>query len=322
MKARGPLLLLVCALLTSSALPAGASAAPADVAELTLSSFVLEGSNGYEVEVSKAREGRRSLPALIRAIRGPFESHYMVPADPGAGMHATFGSLGVLDVSFERHSKEVVRTGPGCRSITESGVFRGSFRFVGEGGYFSVEATDPAGEVLRLPNGFCAFDSFRAARPAIPALSKTALSARAKEGTRTISFDATRLHLEPTTLFRASLHERVGPMRVEHIAAVSGKKRTFASSKRSRASVRPPWPFEGSARFRDPANGPATWTGSLSVPLPGVPPVALTGDDFTAKLCPGVPILANCLRGEAGLLRYGSGSHSQPLALARLSSLR
>ncbi|HKO39178.1 MAG TPA: hypothetical protein VJU14_12500 [Solirubrobacterales bacterium] len=291
------------------------------MAELTLSSFELEGSNGYEVEVSAAREGRQSPTALIRAIRGPFESHYIVPAALGAGIHATFGSLGQLDISFERRSKEVHRTGPGCRSITESGVFRGSFRFAGEGGYFSAEATDPAGEVLRLPNGFCAFDSFRAARPAIPALSKTALSAQAKEGSKTLSFEATRLHLEPRTLFRASLRERVGPMEVEHITAVSGKKRTFITSNESRASVRPPWPFEGSARFRDPARGPATLTGSLSVPLPGASPVALTGD-FTVKLCPRVPILSNCLRGQPGPFRYGSGSHSQPLALARLSSLR
>ena len=324
MKARGPLLLLICALVASAALPAAASGAPADAANLTLSSFELEGSSGYEVEVSTLREGRRSPTALIRALRGPFESHYMVPAELGAGVHATFGSLGQLDVSFQRRSKEVDRPEPGCRWITESGVFRGSFRFVGEDGYFSAEAIDPAGEVLRLPNGFCGFGSFRPARPAIDAMSKTALAARATEGTRTISFEATRWHLDQTTLFRASLRERVGQMRVEHIAAVSAKERTFVNSKKSRASVRPPWPFEGSARFRDPAKGPVAWTGSLSVPLPGVgaPPIALTGTDFTVKLCPGVLILANCLRNQPRPFLYGSGSHSQPLALARLSSLR
>lgn len=322
MKARGPLLLLVCALVASSALPAGASGAPADVPDLTLSTFELEASNGYEVEVSAAREGRQSPSAMVWAKRGPFESRYQVRTSLGAGIHATFGSLGQLDVSFERRSKEVDRPEPGCRWIFESGIFRGSFRFAGEGGYFSVEATNPEGEVLRLPNGFCGFGDFRPARPAIPVLSKTVLSAQATEDTGTLSFQAVRLHLDQTTLFRASLRERVGQMSVERIAAVSGGKRTFLTSKSSRGSVRPPWPFEGSARFRDPAKRPAVWTGSLSVPLPGIPSVALAGNDFTAKLCPRMRILSNCLRGEAGPFRYGSGSHSQPLALARLSSLR
>ena len=66
--------------------------------------------------------------------------------------------------------------------------------------------------------------------------------------------------------------------------------------------------------FRDPAQGPATWAGSLSVALPGVPDVALAGPNFAARLCSRASLL-RCLR-------YGSGSHSQPLALARLSSLR
>ena len=55
--------------------------------------------------------------------------------------------------------------------------------------------------------------------------------------------------------------------------------------------------------------------------------VVLCSDCFAAKLCPRQPILNPCLRqrrDRAILPRglYGSGSHSQPLALARLSSLR
>ncbi|MDX6634707.1 MAG: hypothetical protein QOF06_910 [Solirubrobacterales bacterium] len=49
------------------------------------------------------------------------------------------------------------------------------------------------------------------------------------------------------------------------------------------------------------------------------------GEGFTARLCPSLSILSSCLpkheRARIGS-RYGSGSHSQPLALTRLSSLR
>jgi hypothetical protein len=59
--------------------------------------------------------------------------------------------------------------------------------------------------------------------------------------------------------------------------------------------------------------------------LPGTEPLPLAGESFIARLCPSLSILASCLsRHELARVRsrYGSGSHSQPLALARLSSLR
>lgn len=314
--------ILGCALIALLGLPGVANGAAKDGAEIRVSTFEVEGSNGYEVLVSSWREGDTPGDAVVQAVNDPFQAIYSVPANAVPGVHATFGPLGQVDVGFEPRRKEIDRPSKGCRSITEEGIFRGTFRFAGENGYFSSEAVDPKGEIWRLPDGFCIFEDFRRARPAIPGFRKTAFAALATEGKRTVSFQATRLHLEQKTLFTGALREWVGQMKVERSATVSGGKGTFLSSKRSRASVRPPWPFEGSASFRDPAKGPASWTGSLSVPLPGLPPVALTGDGFTAKLCPGVSILAKCLRGTPGLLRYGSGSHSQPLALARLSSLR
>jgi hypothetical protein len=324
MKARGPLLSIVCALAASSLLPAGASGAPTDVPELKLSTFELEGSNGYRVEVTSVREGRRSPFVQVRAERAPFDVTYETRADLGAGVRASFASFGQIDVSFERRRKKVDRPEPGCRWISEEGVFRGSFRFAGENGFFATEATDPTGEVLRLPDGFCGLGIDRPARLDFPFLNRTVLAARAAGPTGTISFEASRWHLDQEIAFSASLRQRVGNVEVERTAGAGGKKRSFLASKSSRVSVRPPWPFDGSASFRDPASGPPAWTGSLSVSLPGVPAVALTGDDFRAKLCPRVSILSRsrCLRGRERPLLYGSGSHSQPLALARLSSLR
>lgn len=323
MKVGGRLLLLVCAVAALLALPATASGkAP----ELKISNFEIEGSNGYGVGVSAVREGRFPDTAVVFAENGPLWASYEVPMDAAPGIHATFESLGQLDVSFERRRREIDRPEKGCRLIAEEGIFRGSFRFVGEGGYFSSETIDPEGEVLRLPNGFCGFGSFRRARPFLGLESKT-LEAQARSDGQFISFRASKEEFVRFISFRASLRERVGEMKILRTASTRGRERAFSSSGSARASVHPPPPFSGNAKFEKTAAGSVSWTGSLSVSFPGAPETALAGEAFTAKLCPKLSILSRCLKGRAvrassAAALYGSGSHSQPLALARLSSLR
>jgi hypothetical protein len=292
-KARGRLVVL-CALAALLALPASALAAAGKPSELKIGSFELEGSNGYAVEVSSVREGDSTPIAVVNVQQDPLQAIYQVRARPGVGTHATFGSLGQLDVSFERRSKEVERPEPGCAWITERGVFRGSFRFTGENGYFTSEAVDPSGEMLRLPNGFCGFPDDRAARPGDPRLHQTVLTAQAATAKGSVSFHASRWSFDRMTTFSAELNERVGAMKIRRTAEAPTLKRTRFSAKSSRASVAPPPPFRGSARFRDPAKGPPRWTGSLSVSFPGAPNTALAGKGFSAKLCPRLPVLAKC----------------------------
>jgi hypothetical protein len=305
--------------LAALVLPASASAA-LPRGEVTLSTIKLEDSGGHEVEVSSARVGARISRLAVSVVKGPLTASYSVPVKPGTAMQATFGSLGALDVRFQRRRKKIDRPEPNCRWITEIGVFRGSFDFAGEGGYLTVHAVDPVGEVLRLPDGFCGLESFRSERPLIPGLYETVLAARTEDTARIVSFEASRTKQSPPAFFSASLNERVGEMTVERTARGVGTKESFSHSKDSRASVFPPAPFSGSAKFSDPGAAPATWTGSLSVSFLGAPDILLAGEAFTAKLCPRLPFLRRCLRPRRGL--YGRGSHSQPLALARLSSLR
>ncbi|MGN6256731.1 MAG: hypothetical protein ACTHN3_03135 [Solirubrobacterales bacterium] len=297
MTARGRLLFLVC-VVALSALPASASAATGKAAEVKLSSFELTGSDGYEIEVAVASAGRRAPMAEVDVRRGPLSADYAVKTASGAGLQATFGSLGQLDVHFARRGKkEVLRPEPGCRWVTEHGVFRGSFHFAGEDGYVSAEATDPAGEVLRLPNGFCGLGDDRRARPSIPGLlSETVLAARSTRGGREVTFEASHLESVRVTLFHASLRERAEGMTITRTAHAQGPKSSFSSAGSAKATVAPPSPFEGSARFRDPAGGPPSWTGSLSVSFLGAPETALAGEGFTARLCPRSPILSVCLR--------------------------
>lgn len=324
MTAQGRCLFIACAL-ALLALPAAASGAPAKAPEQRFSRFDLESTNGYGVKVSGEEEGDLAPHALVSVDGGAVGVTYQVRAEPGAGLRATFGSLGKLDVRFERREKKVERPQPGCRWVVESGVFRGSFDFTGEGGYFSSSAVDPEGEVVRFPNGFCGSGGNRAVPLSIPAPTQIVLAARAADDRGTISFSASQFSFAGDYLnsFSASLHELVGGMTIRRWARASGvARRLFSIDGRSRASVFPPQPFAGSARFRGPPSRPPTWTGSLSVSFPGTPDVALAGPSFAARLCPSTLVLPRCRVGPAAQSSYGSGSHSQPLALARLSSLR
>jgi hypothetical protein len=75
-------------------------------------------------------------------------------------------------------------------------------------------------------------------------------------------------------------------------------------------------PFAGRALYSRKPGFPPSWTGNLRIDLPGAKAIPLAGPEFDATLCRGSSAA------EAESCAYGSGSHSQPLALARLSSLR
>jgi hypothetical protein len=305
-------------------LPASA-AADLPKGAISLSSVKLDESNGYELELAALRFGKRRPGVVMTARRETANASYAVRTGSGPGIHATFGSLGQVDLGFHRRKKVVERPERNCRWIIETGVFRGSVRFVGEGGYFASEAVDPEGAVFRLPDGFCGLGSFRPGLP--PGLPReTVLAARMKIETGEVSFRASRERSARRTVrFDAGTTEHVDRMRIERSVRVPGEPGDFTATGASRAAVSPPLPFSGSARFGDPLGEPASWEGTLAVTLPGLEPVALAGEGFTAHLCPHLSIFASCSprtnRPRIGS-RYGSGSHSQPLALARLSSLR
>jgi len=292
---------------------------------ITLSTIELDESNGYEVDLGAIRFKKGKSTVALTAQRETASASYSVRTPRGAGIHATFGTLGQVDLGFHRKKKVVERPERNCRWVIEIGVFRGSVDFVGEGGYVATEVRNPKGGVFRLPDGFCGLGSFRPGLP--PGLPReTVLATRMKTAAREVSFRASRERSGRRTIqFTAETSERVEGMRIERSVRVPGEQGDFTATGASRAAASPPSPFSGYARFRDPKPGPVTWEGPLAVTLPGLAALPLTGEGFTARLCPNLSILASCLpQRERSRLRsrYGSGSHSQPLALARLSSLR
>ncbi len=321
----GAAMLTLC---VAATVPAAGS--PHRTPGLTLSTFEHKGTHGYKIGVGELQEGGFASLAGVTASRRALQATYEVPEDLVPGIQATFGSLGRVAVRFERRSREVESPEKGCRMITERGIFHGAFSFNGEGGYTAAAATDPKGEVLRLPNGFCGFGDDRRARlPLPPGLRWTALGTRALTDRGLVAFQASRLLPAKSADFEASLREHVGAMTISRLAHVRGGKSAFVisggNSRPQRVSVRPPAPFAGSASFRKPSGGPPTWTGSLSVLLPGAPDTALTGDGFAARFCPNAPLLSPCwptapvAGGANSPTRQDSGSQSQAFWDARLS---
>ena len=294
MKARKSLpAFLLCAAALLSALPVASAAGKTH--EFNLGTIEVEAPNGYEIELSSFQEDKKRSFVALDATKGPLRANYEVRSEAGPGIHATFGSLGQLDVSFHRRKRVVAHPEAHCTWVFERGTFRGSFRFAGEGGYMTIEEINPQGTVFRLPHGFCGFRDDRRARPFL-GLEQRVLAAESREEGRTVSFQASEEEFVDKPSFNASLIEKVEGMSIERSARTQGTKGSFSSTGTARGSVHPPVPFVGSALFRDPAGAPASWTGSLMVSFLGAPEVPVAGEGFKAKLCPHLSILSSCLK--------------------------
>jgi hypothetical protein len=243
----------------------------------------------------------------------------------------------------------------GRKAEREVGHFRGAVEFDGQRLYTRLAVGGLKGELRRSYRQVCWFrrttPEARAhisssvpvvRREAIPNTGFTiaVLSARARVGRSLTHFSAINLESpfgipiprsERLSIVTAYRQERVGRIRVFRSTFLTTDSSQVRISRRGihpakgRVALGPP--FSGTAFFRDgTSKSRASWQGDLAVRLPGSGALPLTGPGFHASLCrvsafrPHSP----CFRqAEARLLTaQGSGSHSHPLALARLSSLR
>jgi hypothetical protein len=251
--------------------------------------------------------------------------------------------------------KDKQRRCRGRKAEREVGTFRGAVEFDGQRLYTRLAVGGLEGELRRSYRQVCWFrhvgPEARAhvsssapvvPRAAIPEIGFTiaVLSAQGRFDGSLTHFSAITLESplgipiplsERTSIITAYRQERVGRIRVFRSTFLSSDPGEVKISRRSvhpaKARVALDSPFSGTAFFKDGTpKSRSSWQGDLAVRLPGTGALALTGPGFHASLCrvsafrPHSP----CFRqAEARLLAaQGSGSHSHPLALARLSSLR
>jgi len=275
------------------------------------SRFELEAQHGYTVTV--VGEGNivvvevsKPLPhgkdSALEKIVGSKQAMTAYVARGTVTQHriaASFGQFGKVDVRF-RPSGQVVESKPRhrCHGVdhftSRLGVFVGGVRFSGEEHYVAVRSHRVRGQVRTplhldcssLPPGL--FSSPRARPvPSHPVFNPTFLTATRRHGVSSV--ELITLQIGKTTLFAAITEEGLGSMaRIRFALSTASSKKTFTiDDALTEATIAPPAPFRGKGTYRAAPDGTTTWTGPLSVSLPGAPRLPLTGEEFKATLATG-----------------------------------
>ncbi len=252
-------------------------------------------------------------------------------------------------------SRDKRRRCRGRKPEREVGEFRGAVEFDGQRLFTRLAVGGLEGELRRSyrqvcwlrrpgrrPRAHISTTPTVVQRAGIPSTTFTLalLSARAHSDGAVTHFSAINLEApagiplprsERFSIVTAYRQERVGRIRVFRSTFLSAGPGEVRISRRgvhpAKARVELGSPFSGSALFRDgTSKSPSSWRGDLAVRLPGSGALSLTGPRAHASLCRVSAFRPHsaCFRqAEARLLAaQGSGSHSHPFALARLSSLR
>lgn len=289
----GPILALVLAAASIATLfaPPAATAKPGYVVipAQRLGSLELGGTRGFRIGI--AQEGGR---VELTASGGETAAIYIVRRRglPLGRIEARFPGVGRVSLRFVPSGKPQ-REPPFCKgraAIKQPGTFRGLIRFRGERGFTRATATRAKGYVYRSFKEVCKRSEVESGTET-PGYSLAALS-RSRSG-RVVSFSAFRSTEESVlygeTYYWATVLEMRRRMRIARIATAEGAPITFAvegpPERPDVASVAPPPPLSGSARFRAQPGVPPEWQGSLAVDLPGAGTVSLTGPSFASNLC-------------------------------------
>jgi hypothetical protein len=341
MKARGCLLFLACAVAGLMALPATVTAKPHYVVRpkgLHLHA-ALPASNGYSASIDTS--GHRQV--VLTFSQGSYTISYKTLGRiTRRGISADFGRLGHVSLRFrgKPHPRSsplpsLLRECKGRKSVEERGVFFGNVRFRGERGFTGIKAQRVKGGVVRLYRRVCKGPSWlQASASSADDFEGKLLIATAQENGSKRSFlvGESSIDLGEGAPLGLAVEVAVLGKRVEGVAI---SKSAFAldetvfhlsppGNSPVKAKVAPSWLFVGSATYLAEGDSP-TWTGSLGARFPGSGQVSLAGPEFEADFCQATSLSRfNRCATKLESLRpfYGSGSHSQPLALARLSSLR
>jgi len=317
------LLPLLCAIAVSLVLPTGAAAKTYRSAEAHLA-----GTHGYRIMISAASE-----EILVLARKGTASVSYVSFASGlrGDRVHARLPEVGRISLRFHERSRSHSPRPNNCHGssrLTRKGVFVGTVKIRGERDYTSAQSRHVRGEIVEKFQSRC-HRRVRARARASGGGSLDSIHAETKRGNGNLSFTVFSF---PSTGLRSDSAFVALLMRVRGRMVVSNSQVAFAEDATSleiaapprSAIADPPAPFTGSATFQQESANQFSWTGDLAVELPGIGEVALVGPKFETELCLGRRCRGDDEEAEVSALRslYGSGSHSQPLALARLSSLR
>lgn len=303
MKARVLATGLAVAGLAALALPGAASAATRTVKipATTYENASLRGSNGFRVElllgpgfadvVANKRLPHGTFETTSYSVRGPKRRKNGV-LDERIGRYGKF--RGRFVVRSIEHEADSCKGGP---VIVEKGFYVGAFAFRGTDDFTQASGHRMAGSITRDPAEVCREPSTpkstreRKHGAARDEGTEVRLNVTTKSADASFSASQTTEPLEGSpvtdTNFSASAYRRSGRVTISSFlfSFFDSKPSTFVDPEpHTEATVAPAAPFSGSATYV--AEGPkkGSWTGNLSVELPGIGRVALTGKKFTATV--------------------------------------
>lgn len=262
-------------------------------------------SEGFKINVYVTNNDG-TVSAMPIVAKGPQVAYYSVPAEVTADRFiAKFGAFGELDYTFRPKGKGSLEC-LGASDTENEAELDGTFTFTGENEYVHVDAPHAEGQMhlYPVPKQCAQARGARATRNAVR--RAVPYSPYGGEGATLHAITGHRrgsLAAREVSLYDAGGN---GPHRISILAAVGeelegvdiarGVQMTASSSAfhwnlaAGTASLRPPAPFTGSAKFtRHGQNGHGTWSGSLVMPVLGGEPVAMAGDGFRAYIHRGVP---------------------------------
>jgi hypothetical protein len=287
-------------------------------------SFSVNGTHGYSFSVKLRDRNTLEIEASKLAKGLAVKSaDYTVPYHQAPGseqISARIGRLGRIDVHFvpEYTSKEppFLPECEGAKTVIEEGFFVGSIDFRGERDFTRVRAHHAHGAVTKSPELTCRNEPLpKKGEKATEKVRERESSEAGKEeekeeagsGTQAVGLkvkaDGDRVGFEAIVLrfwtkkkstaiigFEASASRRLGRIEEKSAAGsifVRGKSFVFPDPQHltQEAVIRPGPPFTGAATFRRDDEGKTTWTGDLSVELPGYGTVHLAGKGTHAAIC-------------------------------------
>jgi len=200
-------------------------------------------------------------------------------------IQAPLGALGEIAVTFHPSGK-AQKERPECGGkpySVDSGYYEGTIDFHGEEDFTQFEATRVPGDLGFLANFSCpGVVSGGTSGPLEPGAKLDVNAHGSKLGphlTVIKNGPKARAHYE------LEVAEERNGVSIARFANLIAPASTFNyDSKVRTATIKPPAPFSGSAKFRRGAEPTNRWTGNLTVDLPGRAGVTLTGSGLRSKL--------------------------------------
>jgi hypothetical protein len=208
---------------------------------------------------------------------------YSAPATvTETSIQADLGDLGEIAVTFHPSGRPA-RARPECggKPVSfDSGYYEGRIDFHGEEGYTEVEATSVPGNIDFLLNVLCASVSGRTGGPFAPGAEL-----RVRNPQLGPELSVVKNRAGAPALFSVGVSEYREGISIRRLKALFMPPRTFSyDPKLQTATLLPPAPFDGMARFDRRRRANRRWSGDLTIDMPGRADVPLTGNKLRASL--------------------------------------